>query len=226
MTTKEVAYEQLAGMVDHALLQPELTVEEVVAGCRLAVEYRVISVCVKPCDVVRAVELLAGSTTVVGTVVGFPHGSSTTAGKECEVRQAVASGAAEIDMVLNIGWLRSGRFDKVRDDIAAVVTASAPVQVKVILENYYLDNDQKTVGCQLAEQAGAAFVKTSTGFAPSGATLADVRLMRAVVSSRVGVKAAGGIRTLDSFLEFRAAGATRIGASATASILDEFRART
>jgi deoxyribose-phosphate aldolase len=162
----------------------------------------------------------------VGTVVGFPHGSSTTRVKVYEARQALDDGAAELDMVINIGWLRSGEDQRVEDDIRAVVDeAKGRALVKVILENAYLTDDEKGRGCHLVEAAGADFVKTSTGFAPSGATLDDLRLMRASVSSRVQVKAAGGVRTLDALLDVINTGTTRVGATATAAILDDFRAR-
>jgi deoxyribose-phosphate aldolase len=220
-----LSYADVAKTIDHSLLRPELTTAEVLAGCALARRYEVASVCVRPCDVALAVETLAGSNVQVGTVIGFPHGSSTTESKIAEARQAVALGATELDMVLNIGWLRSGRDAEVQADIAAVVGAGGEALVKVILENAYLTDEEKVRGCKLVEAAGAHFVKTSTGFAPSGATLADLRLMRAAVSPHVQVKAAGGVRTLDALLEVLALGVTRVGATATATILDDFRAR-
>lgn len=225
-TVATLSYEQVAKTIDHSLLRPELTTEEVAAGCALARRYDVASVCVKPCDVPLAARLLAGSRVKVGTVVGFPHGASATATKVFEARLALEQGAAELDMVLNIGWLRSGEEQAVQEDIAAVVDAArGRALVKVILENAYLTDEQKRRGSQLVEQAGADFVKTSTGFAPSGATIADLQLMRRAVSPRVQVKAAGGVRTLDALIEVLRAGATRVGATATAAILDDFRAR-
>jgi deoxyribose-phosphate aldolase len=159
-------------------------------------------------------------------VIGFPHGSSTSAVKVFEAERAIAEGAEELDMVLNIGRLRSGAAGEVRADIHAVVeVAAGRALVKVILENAYLDEAQKLLGCHLSEEAGADFVKTSTGFAPSGATIEDLRLMRAAVSPRIGVKAAGGIRTLEALIEAMNAGATRVGATATQAILEEFKAR-
>ena len=170
--------------------------------------------------------ILQGSDVLVGTVVGFPHGSSTTRVKVYEARQALDDGAAELDMVINIGWLRSGEDQRVEDDIRAVVNeAKGRALVKVILENAYLTDDEKVRGCQLVEAAGADFVKTSTGFAPSGATLDDLRLMRASVSPHIQVKAAGGVRTLDALLDVINTGTTRVGATATATILDDFRQR-
>jgi deoxyribose-phosphate aldolase len=173
-----------------------------------------------------AARILQGSDVHVGTVIGFPHGYAAPAVKALEARQAMNDGAIELDMVLNIGWLRSGLDEQVRDDILAVVAeAHGKALVKVILENAYLTDDEKRRACHIIEAAGADFVKTSTGFAPTGATLADLRLMRASVSSRVQVKAAGGVRTLDAVLDVLNAGVTRIGATASKTILDEFRAR-
>ncbi|MER7008016.1 deoxyribose-phosphate aldolase [Dactylosporangium sp. NPDC000555] len=216
---------QVAKMIDHSLLRPELTLAEVAAGCDLAARYDVASVCVKPSDVPFAAERLAGTGVLVGTVAGFPHGAHATRIKVAETAAALADGAAEIDMVLNIGRLREGRDDDVRADVAAVVVAASGAAVKVILENAYLTDAEKRRGCELAEEAGARYVKTSTGFAPTGATLHDVRLMRAAVSAHVGVKAAGGVRTLDVLLSMVDAGATRFGATTTAAMLDELAAR-
>lgn len=215
----------IAAMIDHSLLRPELTTTEIEDGCALAARYQVASVCVRPYDVPLAVSLLAGTGVLVGTVVGFPHGSSATATKAAETALAVERGAAEIDMVLAIGRLRSGDLAYVEDDIRAVVAAAAGAPVKVILENAYLTDDEKVAGCRAAERAGAAYVKTSTGFAPGGATLDDLRLMRASVSPAVRVKAAGGVRTLDTLLAMADLGATRFGATATATILDDAAAR-
>jgi deoxyribose-phosphate aldolase len=215
----------VAATIDHSLLRPELTTADIDDGCATAGELAVASVCVRPLDVERAVRRLAGSAVRVGSVVGFPHGSATTAVKVAETRGLLDAGATEIDMVLAVGRLRSGETRHVLDDIAAVVQAAAGRTVKVILETAYLDDEQKRAGCRLSEQAGAAFVKTSTGFAPAGATLADIRLMRSAVSDAVQVKAAGGVRTLDVLLELLAAGATRFGATATRTILDDVRAR-
>jgi deoxyribose-phosphate aldolase len=226
MTQPFPTYKQIAKMIDHSLLRPELTEAEVIAGCELAKKYDVASVCVKPCHVKLAARLLAGTDVAVGTVIGFPHGSHLTATKVFEAQQAMAGGAVELDMVLNIGALRAGQADFVREDICAVVEAArGKAIVKVILENAYLTDEQKVLGCQLVEAAGAHFVKTSTGFAPSGATLEDLRLMRRSVGPQVQVKAAGGVRTLDALLAVREAGCTRSGATATAAILDEFEKR-
>jgi deoxyribose-phosphate aldolase len=220
-------YEDVAKTIDHSLLRPELDDKFIGDGCALAAAYRVASVCCRPADVPRAVELLAGTDVAVGTVIGFPHGGTTTQVKVFEAEQALRSGAAELDMVINIAALRSGRDGYVRDEIAAIVAVAhaAGAIVKVILENAYLDDEQKVRGCKLAEAAGADFVKTSTGFAPTGATHEDLVLMRKSVSPHVGVKAAGGVRTLDGLLAVMELGVTRIGATQTAVILDEFRSR-
>ncbi len=218
--------EQVAKTLDQSLLRPELTQQEVRAGCELALRYHVASVCVRPCDVRVAAGILTGSDVQVGTVIGFPHGTTTTVTKVYESRTAMNEGAVELDMVLNISWLRSGLDDAVRDDIHAVVEAAADrAIVKVILENAYLTDEQKVRGCQLAEAAGADYVKTSTGYAPTGATVEDLRLMRRSVSPHVKVKAAGGIRTLDQLIAALNAGADRIGATATEKILEELKAR-
>ncbi|MGW7259114.1 deoxyribose-phosphate aldolase [Streptomyces sp. NPDC054834] len=218
--------QDVAKMIDHSLLRPELTVNDVLTGCALAAQYGVASVCVKPSDVSRAVKELAGTGVLVGTVVGFPHGASTTSTKVAEAAEALANGAAELDMVLNIGRLRGRDDTAVADDIHGVVrTADSNAVVKVIFENACLTDDEKIRACRLSTQAGADYVKTSTGFAPGGATLEDVRLMRAHVAAHVKVKAAGGVRTLDRLLEMVEAGAERFGATATATILDDLAAR-
>ena len=217
---------QVAKMIDHSLLRPELTAGDVRAGCDLAVRHDVASVCVKPADVALAARAIADSDVLVGTVVGFPHGSSTTRVKVAEAQAALEDGARELDMVINIGRLRGGGEDEaVAADIHAVVEAGAGAIVKVIFENAYLTDEEKVRACRLTEQAGAHFVKTSTGFAPSGATLQDVRLMRANCSVHVLVKAAGGVRTLDTLLDFVEAGAVRFGATATETILGDLAAR-
>lgn len=226
LNSKTITYEQLAKTIDHSLLKPELAEVDVIAGCELAKRYNVASVCVKPYQVPLAVKQMKGSEVAVGTVVGFPHGTHTTEIKAAEARDAIANGAVELDMVINIGALRSGDADYVREDIRAVVEAAKDKAiVKVILENAYLTDEEKKLGCKLVEQAGADFVKTSTGFAPSGATIEDLKLMRASVSPKVQVKAAHGVRTLDAILAVIDVGVTRVGATATAVILDDFRKR-
>jgi deoxyribose-phosphate aldolase len=217
----------IAKTIDHSLLRPELDDTFVEDGCRLAAEYDVASVCVRPTDVRRAVAILDGTDVAVGTTIGFPHGNHLTETKVQEARRALADGATELDMVLPIGALKSGRDEDVERDIAAVVEVAhaAGAIVKVIFENAYLSDDEKVRACRLAERAGADFVKTSTGFAPSGATHHDLRLMRANTSPHVRIKAAGGVRSLDALLDVMALGVTRIGATQTKAIIDEFRAR-
>lgn len=226
LTVHDFTYDQLAGTIDHSLLKPMLTTDEVVAGCKLAADYEVVSVCVRPADVRLAASELEGTNVAVGTVIAFPHGHSVTAIKVAEAAKAMDDGAIELDMVLNIGWLLSGRHGEVQDDIAAVVDVSGDALVKVIFENAYLTDEQKVTACQLTEAAGADYVKTSTGFAPTGATIEDLRLMRDNVGPGVKVKAAHGVRTLDALLAVIEAGADRCGATATASMLDDYRART
>ncbi len=216
---------QVAKTIDSALLKPEMTVDEVIAGCEMAKKYHVASVCCRPADVALCAEQLKGSDVLVGTVVGFPHGSSSTKTKVFETELAVKEGAVEIDVVINIGYMKSGMYDAVGDEIAAVVTAAQGYPVKVILENAYLTHDEIVKACHLSEEAGAHYVKTSTGFAPTGAKIEDVKLMKASVSPKMKVKSAGGVKNLDMLLEFMDAGVSRSGASATAAMLDEFIAR-
>ena len=215
--------DDIAKMIDHSLLRPELTAEEIRKGCQIARKYKVATVCCVPCDVHTVMELLVGSGVKTTTVVGFPHGYNATATKVFEAKQAIQDGAVELDMVLNIGRLLSGDYDYVKEDIQAVVEAAHPrnVPVKVILENYYLTDEQKKVACRLCEEAGADFVKTSTGFAGGGATLEDLQLMRDNVSEKVQVKAAGGVRDLDMALKVRKIGCTRFGATRTETIMED-----
>ncbi len=212
----------IARMIDHTLLKPDATAAEIDTVCREALKHGFASVCVNPHWVVRVARALAGSPVKVCTVIGFPLGATTTASKKAETELALRDGAQEIDMVLNVGALRSGDTDAVKNDIAAVVeTAHAGgAIVKVILETALLDDNQKAVACALAKIAGADFVKTSTGFAKGGATAADIALMRRVVGPDMGVKASGGIRSIDDFRQMAAAGATRIGASASVKIVE------
>jgi deoxyribose-phosphate aldolase len=213
----------IARMIDHSLLRPELTTADIVAGCAIARRYNVAAVCCASSDVAICRDALAGSDVVVAAVVGFPHGYVPTEVKVAEAARALEDGARELDMVLHIGRLLSGDFDYVKADITAVVdTAHARgARVKVILENCYLTDELKRAGCRLSEEAGADFVKTSTGFARGGATIEDIVLMRAAVSASVQVKAAGGVRDLDMALKVREAGATRFGATQTEAIMEE-----
>ncbi len=222
-----LSYRDVAKTIDHSLLRPELDDAFVDAGCRLAADYDVASVCVRPADVARARAILEGTDVAVGTTIGFPHGNHLTVTKVFESVRAIGNGATELDMVIQIGALKSGRDAEVLADITAVVDVAhaGGALVKVIFENAYLTDDEKIRACHLSEAAGADFVKTSTGFAPSGATHDDLILMRANTSPHIGVKAAGGVRTLDALLEVMALGVSRVGATATATMLDDFRAR-
>jgi len=224
---QQLSYRDVAKTIDHSLLRPELDDDFVDAGCRLAADYDVASVCVRPADVARARAILEGTDVAVGTTIGFPHGNHLTVTKVFESVRAIGNGARELDMVIQIGALKSGRDAEVLADITAVVDVAhaGGALVKVIFENAYLTDDEKIRACHLSEAAGADFVKTSTGFAPSGATHDDLILMRANTSPHIGVKAAGGVRTLDALLEVMALGVTRVGATATATMLDDFRAR-
>ncbi|HEY5488839.1 MAG TPA: deoxyribose-phosphate aldolase [Candidatus Limnocylindrales bacterium] len=223
----QLTYADVAKTIDHSLLRPELDDKFIADNLPLAAEYEVASATMRPADVVRAAEALRGTSVKVGTVVGFPHGNHLTATKVFETQQALAQGAREIDMVLLIGALKSGRDHDVQEDIRAVVEVAhgGDAIVKVIFENAYLTDDEKVRACQLSEAAGADFVKTSTGFAPTGATHEDLMLMRANTSRHIEVKAAGGVRTLDALLAVMCLGVTRIGATATKTILDDFKGR-
>lgn len=225
MAHPRYSYQTIAKTIDHSLLKPEMTRDEVAAGCAIAKKYDVASVCCKPSDVRFCAELLKGTDVEIGTVVGFPHGSSTTQTKVFETQKALIDGATEIDMVMNIGLLKSGELNEVEQDIAAVVDAASGKMVKVILENAYLTDDEKVKACQIVEKAGGHYVKTSTGYAPTGATLEDVRLMKNSVSANIKVKSAGGVRTLDALIDMLDAGVTRSGATTTSVMLDEYVTR-
>ncbi|MEZ4362236.1 MAG: deoxyribose-phosphate aldolase [Kofleriaceae bacterium] len=209
----------LAKLIDHTLLKPEATREEVVRLCEEARKHRFASVCVNTTWVPLCKAMLANTGVMVCAVVGFPLGAMTPAAKAYEAREAVRQGAREIDMVINLGALRSKDYETVFEDICRVVKAAAPAGVKVILETSTLSHEEKVIGCTLSKLAGAAFVKTSTGFAKGGATVEDVALMRALVGDDVGVKASGGVRTAEDALRMAAAGANRIGASASVAIV-------
>ena len=238
-------FEELAKMIDHSLLHPTMTDRELEEGCQLAAKYGVATVCIKPYAVKRAAELLTGTGVAVGAVIGFPHGNSTTESKRYETELACGDGAAEIDMVVNCGKALSGDWDYVERDVKTVCDEAHKhgAKVKVIFENDYLtkggaglsSDDFKRKLCQLCERAGADWVKTSTGYGfvkqpdgnynYKGATEHDLALMRASVSPKVQVKAAGGVRDLDGLIKVRDLGATRCGATATAAMLDEYRRR-
>jgi deoxyribose-phosphate aldolase len=225
LINKDLTYQQVAKTLDHALLKPEMTGAEIIAGCELALQYDIAAVSVKPCYLPLVVQKLEGSGVAAGTVVSFPHGHSTTQVKVYEALNGIDNGAVELDIVMNIGALLSAAYDLVRDEINTIVDAVGNrALVKVILENHYLTKEQIVKACELLEEAGVDFVKTATGYAESGATVADVRLMRKTVSTAIQVKAAGSIRTLADVLAMVEAGATRVGTSATAAILEEYLA--
>ena len=213
----------IAKMIDHSLLNPKFTDEDIRSGCKLAVEYGTATVCVRPTDLKFAAELLKGSGVIPTTVIGFPHGSNRTDVKLFEAEKAVSDGALEIDMVLNIGKLLSGEYDYVRQDIKSVCDYAHKhnVIVKVIFENCYLSGEQKIIACKICDEAGADFVKTSTGYGTGGATAEDLILMRKHTKPEIKIKAAGGIRTLDGALAVRKLGCARFGATATKAILEE-----
>lgn len=211
----------IAPCIDHTLLRANATEEEIVKLCKDAIEYDFAAVCVNPAYVALASGMLKGTPVKVCTVIGFPLGSMTSEAKAFETRDAVAHGADEIDMVINIGKLKSGEYQYVLDDIRAVISAAQGRSVKVIIEAASLAEEEKVAACILAKAAGADYVKTSTGFGPGGATVADVALMRCIVGPKMGVKAAGGIRTSEEARQMLAAGATRIGTSASVAIMKE-----
>jgi deoxyribose-phosphate aldolase len=222
-----LTYDAIAKRIDHSLLGPTLGVAELEEGCRLAAQYGVASVCIKPYAVDLAARVLRGSDVGVGTTIGFPHGGHSTAVKVFEARQAMADGATELDMVINIGQAIAGEWDAVASDIQAVTKAAHDdgAIVKVIFENCYLNDDQKVRLCRICGEVGADYVKTSTGYGTGGASLEDLRLMRGSSPPHVKLKAAGGVRTLDSMIQCAEIGCDRIGASRTAEILDELRGR-
>jgi deoxyribose-phosphate aldolase len=213
---------QLAGMIDHTLLKPEATVEQIEKICEEAEQYHFASVCVNPCYTKLAYRLLQGSGVKVCTVIGFPLGANMTEIKALEAKAAVRGGAEEIDMVINVGMLKSGNLEYVLEDIKAVVQAvEGSAIVKVILETCLLTDSEKATVCELSKEAGAHYVKTSTGFSKGGATDADIKLMYDAVPPELKVKASGGVRTLDDALKMIDAGASRIGASASIEIINE-----
>jgi deoxyribose-phosphate aldolase len=221
------SYTEIAKMIDHSLLQPTLTDSELQEGCRLAREYDVASVCIKPYAVRLVADWLTGSLVAVGTTVGFPHGGHTTSVKATEAEQAIRDGARELDMVVNIGKVLSKDWNYVTNDIRAVIEVAHQRKaiIKVIFENCYLDDEQKERLCQICGELRADFVKTSTGFGSSGSVDEDLRLMRRCSPAHVRLKAAGGIRTFERLLAVRELGVTRVGATATKAILDECKAR-
>ncbi len=223
----DFTYTDIARMIDHSLLQQVLTDADLEKGCRLAREYGVASVCIKPYAVRMAADLLAGSGVAVGTVIGFPHGGHLTPIKAAEAESALDDGARELDMVVNIGKVLSRDWSYVANDISAVLTVAIRrgALVKVIFENCFLQTEHKEQLCRICGELRADFVKTSTGYGDGGATDDDLALMRRCSPAHVGVKAAGGVRTLDRLLAVRALGVTRVGATATKAILDECKSR-
>ena len=217
---------QIVSLIDHTLLKPEATKSDLEACIKTALEAEVVAMCIRPMDVAYSAKALAGSDVRLCTVIGFPHGTVTTHTKFQETIEAVSNGAIEVDMVMNLGLFASGEYDLVEQDIASVVKAAKNTnpnaEVKGILETCLWTEEQIIKACQLCESAGADFVKTSTGFAASGATVDAIRTMRATVGDRLGVKASGGIRTLDALIDMAEAGASRVGASGTTAILLEF----
>lgn len=226
-TYRGYTLEQVAKTIDHSILKPDFTYADVAAGADLALKYNTASYCIRPMDVAAAAKALAGSTVKVCTVIGFPHGSTTTATKAFETQDAISNGATEIDMVINVSALLSGDFDYVEKDIRAVVEVAHAkgASVKVIFETAFLNDEQIVKACELTERAGADYVKTSTGFASEGATTHNVSLMKQTVGDRLKVKSSGGVRTLDQLIDYMDIGVTRSGCSATAQVLEEFIAK-
>ena len=220
-------YSDVAKMIDHSLLNPALTITELEEGCALARRYDVASVCILPYYLRLCAELLAGSTVQPSTTIGFPHGGHTTAVKLAEVAQALKDGGTELDMVINISLARSGRWNDVSAEIKALTDAThaGGAKIKVIFENAYQTDEAKIRLCEICGEIGVDWVKTSTGYAATGATMADLALMRRYSPPQVQVKAAGGIRDLDTLLQVRALGVTRSGATRTAAMLDDARQR-
>ena len=223
----DYTYQDIAKMIDHSLLNPTLTRDDLDQGIHLALAYNVASVCILPYYLKRCAEALAGSSVKASTTIGFPHGGHTTAVKVAEARRALADGGEELDMVVNISKVLSGDWDYVRGDIGAVIEAAheAGKKVKVIFENCYLKDDHKIRLCEICGGLNADWVKTSTGYGSGGATLEDLQLMRKHTPAHVQVKAAGGVRDLDMLLRVKEIGVTRVGATRTAAMLDEGRRR-
>ena len=220
-----VTYNEIAAMIDHSLLKPTLTDREIIEGCELAARYRVASVCVRPSDVILAREILKDTAVLVTTVIGFPHGTTTTAAKVAEANEAIDNGAVELDMVLNIGKLKSKNYDYVKQDIKALTDAAhlRKVLVKVIFENCYLSEEEIVEACRICNEVGVDFVKTSTGYGTGGAEDRDIRLMRKYADPGIQIKAAGGVRTLERAIEIRELGCTRFGCTATVGILERLK---
>jgi deoxyribose-phosphate aldolase len=225
-TYRGYTQEQIVALIDHTLLKPEAARSDLDTCIKTAIEFDVKAMCIRPMDVAYSTQKLEGSSVLLCTVIGFPHGTVTTATKVAETIEAVKHGAIEVDMVMNLGLFASGEYEQVQDDIAQVVKAAKSTnpkaEIKVILETCLWTDEQVVKACELTEAAGADFVKTSTGFAASGATPEVISIMRKTVGDRLGVKASGGVRTLDALIDMAEAGASRVGASGTPAILLEF----
>jgi deoxyribose-phosphate aldolase len=219
----DFTYRDVAKMIDHSLLNPTLSTRDLDAGIQLALAYDVASVCILPYYLKTCADQLAGSTVMASTTIGFPHGGHATAIKEAEAHRALADGCQELDMVVNISQVLSGDWDYVRNDIRAVIEPAhaAGQKVKVIFENCYLSDDQKIRLCQICGELRADWVKTSTGYGTGGATMEDLKLMRSNSPAHVQVKAAGGVRDLDTLLQVRSLGVSRVGASRTKDMLED-----
>jgi deoxyribose-phosphate aldolase len=227
MSAPDFTYEQIAKMIDHSLLNPVLTTAELEAGCALAAQYNTASVCILPYYAARSHELLAGTTVYTSTTIGFPHGGHRTNVKLFEAEQALKDGAQELDTVINISKAKSGDWEYVEAELRSLtdLTHAAGARIKVIFENFYLVDDEKIRLCQICGEVGADWVKTSTGYAGGGATMEDLALMRKHAPPHVQVKAAGGVRDLDTLLKVRDLGVSRVGSTRTAQQLNDCRAR-
>lgn len=219
---KEITVQDVADVLDHSLLRPDITVSELIEGCALAKKYKTVSVCVRPSDLPIVCRELEGTRVLPTTVIGFPHGTCTTETKVFETIDAVNKGAVEVDMVMNIGRFLSGEYDYVTKDIAEVAAAAhkGNAKLKVIFENHYLNDEQIVKACEIAKAAGADFIKTSTGYAESGAKLSDLKIMVEHADGML-VKAAGGIKSLDNCLAIMALGVVRCGTRSSKNILEE-----
>lgn len=218
-------YNEVAKMIDHSLLKPTLTDADITEGCNLAKRYKVATVCVRPSDVKLAKEILNNSEVLVTTVIGFPHGTTTTLTKLTEVKEAIDNGAVEVDIVMNIGKFKSGKYDYVKNELKALteVCHSYGVIVKIIFENCYLTDDEIKEACLICNEVGVDFVKTSTGYGTGGAEDKDLIIMRKFSNPEIQVKAAGGVRTLERVKEIKDLGCTRFGCTVTSEMLDQLK---
>lgn len=218
-------YDDIAKMIDHSLLKPTLTDNEIKEGCKIADKYKVASVCVRPSDVKLAKKTLQGSKVLITTVIGFPHGTTTTNTKLEEAKEAIENGAVELDLVINIGKLKSGEYEYVRNEIKIITdyAHSKNVKIKVIFENCFLNDEEKIRACQICNETNVDWAKTSTGFGAGGAEDKDIKLMREHCKPEIQIKAAGGVRTLERAIEVKELGCTRFGATATVDILERLK---